>query len=88
MTPDELKTTNLLSELSQIIKNLLNDKLKVQLIDAYSSHNLIPEKNMALKNIFEEVENKINEQAKEEKKLDFEVDELSKFFKIYFSYFF
>ena len=88
MTPDELKTTNLLSELSQIIKNLLNDKLKVQLIDAYSSHNLIPEKNMALKNIFEEVENKINEQAKEEKKLDFEMDELSKFFKIYFSYFF
>jgi hypothetical protein len=78
MTPEELRKADIRPELSQIINDLINDKLKVQLIDAYSGHNLIPEKNLAMKRIFEEVENKINEMAKEEKKLDFEMDELSK----------
>jgi hypothetical protein len=60
-----------------MINNLINEKLKVQLIDVYSNNNTLSEKNILMKKIFEEVENKINEKQAE-KKLDFEIESLSK----------
>ena len=59
------------------MSNLINEKLKQELIDVYSNNNTVSEKNIILKKLFQEIEKEINK-PEEEKKMDFEVEKLSK----------
>lgn len=77
LSKEDLKNQNFKSELSEILNKLINDKLRIQLINAYSTNNTLSEKNILMKKIFEEIDNKINEQE-EEKKIDYEIENLSK----------
>jgi hypothetical protein len=72
-----LKNPNASKEILDIINDLINEKLKVEMMNFYSTKNSISEQNLILKNIFESIEKKINEKSKE-KYLDFDVNSLSK----------
>lgn len=77
-----LKNPNARKEILEVINDLINEKLKIEMMNFYSTKSSISEQNLILKNIFESIEKKMNEKTTE-KSLDFDLNSLSIYFLIF-----